>query len=294
MPVNSTGDDIFYKPNSTGLFAYFASYRPEGKGDMDIYRQGYVKKKDFENCLTAEEKRVRSLIRFSIGSQDTITLKKNGTFEMTSLETGKLLYNGCFWKIESEETTDSTSVHHTFSTPGTYPVKLQVFAVDREKMEQVSVCISKEVKVPALDETVLVINGTLNKDSLKNMNQNNLPDLGLQRIYYDFDKYGLRKDAKETLDKNIAILLQHPEVVIKVSANTDSRGSKRYNKMLSEKRSRYAVHYMEKHGISKNRIIAVISNGEDDLINKCGNGEKCSNSDHALNRRTEFMVVATK
>lgn len=295
MPINSTGDDIFYKPNSTGLFAYFASYRPEGKGDMDIYRQGYEKKKDFENCLTSEElKRVRSLIYFNILSKDTITVKKGGAFEMTSLGMGKLLYNGCYWKIENDETADSNAVHHTFNTPGTYPVKLQVFGVDREKMEQVSLCISKEIKVLPVDETILVINGTLNKDSLKNMNQNNLPDLGLQRIFYDFDKYGLRKDAKETLDKNIAILLQHPEVVIKVSANTDSRGSKRYNKMLSEKRARYAVHYMEKHGIPKNRIIAVISNGEEDLINKCGNGEKCSNSDHAVNRRTEFIVVATK
>jgi len=223
-----------------------------------------------------------------------ITVKKGETFQFNNVSMGNYALNGSFWQIENQVIADSAVMHHSFNSPGNYKVKLEVLGIDASKLDQVSVCISKEIKVIPTEETVVAINGTLNKDSLKNLNQNNLPDLGLEKIYYDFDKYGLRKDAKETLDKNIAVLLKHPEIVIKVSANTDARGSKKYNQHLSEKRARTVVYYMEKHGIDKGRIIAVISNGENDLINKCTDGEKCSNADHAMNRRTEFSVVATK
>ncbi|MDQ1296827.1 MAG: Tetratricopeptide repeat protein, partial [Bacteroidota bacterium] len=37
-PVNSTDDDIFFKPVNQGYIGYFAKYTPDGYGDQDIYR----------------------------------------------------------------------------------------------------------------------------------------------------------------------------------------------------------------------------------------------------------------
>jgi len=38
FPLNSTDDDIFYKPVNQGYIGYFAKYSPDGYGDQDIYR----------------------------------------------------------------------------------------------------------------------------------------------------------------------------------------------------------------------------------------------------------------
>jgi len=43
-------------------------------------------------------------------------------------------------------------------------------------------------------------------------------------------------------------------------------------------------------GISSNRISGK-GYGETQLINNCKNGVKCSETEHQLNRRTEFVVI---
>ena len=42
-------------------------------------------------------------------------------------------------------------------------------------------------------------------------------------------------------------------------------------------------------GISEDRITGK-GYGEKQLVNKCGNDVICSDADHALNRRSEFIV----
>lgn len=37
-PINSTDDDVFFKPVNEGYIGYFAKYDPNGYGDQDIYR----------------------------------------------------------------------------------------------------------------------------------------------------------------------------------------------------------------------------------------------------------------
>jgi outer membrane protein OmpA-like peptidoglycan-associated protein len=294
MPLNSGGDDIFYKPNRAGTMAYFASFRPEGYGDMDIYIYHLPKNAVFEPCYTmADLQRMKWPVSFTILSADSFLVNETAEFDAANFSSGAFDLISYSWKIDTFLVRDSAGIHYKFPSAGKYQVKLSLLGMNKVTEETSEFCISKEIRIKDKDIQV-VISGTLNKDSLKNYNQNNLPDLGLQKVYYDFDKFGLRKDARETLDRNIEILKQHPEVIIKVLGNTDSRGSNTYNKILSERRARYVVEYMEKHGVSKSRIVAVISNGEDDLINKCGDGENCSNYDHSLNRRTEFTVVATK
>ena len=47
-PVNTPGDDIFFKPNEDEEFAYYSSSMPKGFGDMDIYKV-YLKCKNIPN-----------------------------------------------------------------------------------------------------------------------------------------------------------------------------------------------------------------------------------------------------
>ncbi|MCV9930205.1 OmpA family protein [Flavobacterium sp. LS1R49] len=110
-------------------------------------------------------------------------------------------------------------------------------------------------------------------------------------IYYDFDKFNIRRDAAAVLDKLAEFLKKHPNDNIKISSYTDSRGKSAYNMNLSQKRARSAVTYLNKKGISKKRISAK-GYGETHLKNKCKKGVKCTEAEHQLNRRTEVLIIS--
>lgn len=112
----------------------------------------------------------------------------------------------------------------------------------------------------------------------------------IENIYYDYDKWFIREDAKPSLDNLVTIMEDNPNIVIELSSHTDSRASGRYNLVLSDKRAHAAVEYIISKGIERNRIAAK-GYGETKLINKCKNNVECTEEEHQENRRTEFKVT---
>jgi outer membrane protein OmpA-like peptidoglycan-associated protein len=82
----------------------------------------------------------------------------------------------------------------------------------------------------------------------------------------------------------------NPTLKIEISAHTDSRLEDRYNLWLSQKRADSVLEYLVQKGISKERIVAK-GYGETRLINRCANGVICSEEEHLVNRRTEFVIL---
>jgi len=111
----------------------------------------------------------------------------------------------------------------------------------------------------------------------------------LHNVYYNFDKSDIRPDAAVELDKLVAILNEYPDVHIELGSHTDSRGDDAYNMRLSQARANSVVAYLINKGIDKDRLTAK-GYGETMLLNRCGNGVKCSAAEHQANRRTEFKV----
>ncbi|HRH67300.1 MAG TPA: OmpA family protein, partial [Bacteroidia bacterium] len=112
----------------------------------------------------------------------------------------------------------------------------------------------------------------------------------LENIYYDLDKYNIRPDAANGLDKLVGIMKDNPEISIELSSHTDSRADDAYNITLSQKRAESVVHYLVTHGIAQERLVAK-GYGETQLVNGCSNGVECSEEQHQANRRTEFKVT---
>jgi outer membrane protein OmpA-like peptidoglycan-associated protein len=112
----------------------------------------------------------------------------------------------------------------------------------------------------------------------------------LENIYYDLDKWKIRKDAALELDKFAALLNANPQITVELSSHTDARANDRYNQVLSEKRAKSAVEYLIKNGIDPNRL-KWKGYGESVLVNGCGNGVTCKEEEHQQNRRTEFKVI---
>ena len=112
----------------------------------------------------------------------------------------------------------------------------------------------------------------------------------LENIYYDFDKFDIRADAAIELDRFVEFMQKYSGLKVELRSHTDSRGSDSYNMWLSSKRAESAVAYIIEHGIDEGSI-SFKGYGETLPVNQCVNGVRCTEEDHQLNRRTEFMVI---
>ncbi len=76
-------------------------------------------------------------------------------------------------------------------------------------------------------------------------------------VYFGVDRTGLTSEAKKTLDKNAEWLKQNATVVVDVRGYADSRGSDKYNLMLSGKRAKAVMDYLISKKIASERLILV-------------------------------------
>lgn len=113
----------------------------------------------------------------------------------------------------------------------------------------------------------------------------------LNNIYYDLDKWNILKEAEEDLNILLNLMNEYPDLVIELSSHTDSQGLTNYNEDLSQKRAESSKQWLLTRGIAENRIVAK-GYGESVILNKCGNGVRCTDDEHRFNRRTEFKIIA--
>ena len=106
----------------------------------------------------------------------------------------------------------------------------------------------------------------------------------LEDVHFDFDKYNIRPDAKEILNKNALWLKEHGEVYIQVEGHCDERGTVEYNLALGQRRATSVRSYLIRLGISPKRI-STISYGEEKPLDPGYNEEAW-----AKNRRAHFLI----
>lgn len=123
----------------------------------------------------------------------------------------------------------------------------------------------------------------VNCDSLK-------ASFAFENVYFDLDDSKLRKDYLLSLDHIAAVMKRNPQVKIITSSHCDSRASESYNRELSLRRGESVRNYLVSMGVSPERI-EVKYYGKSRLVNSCTEGVNCSETDQALNRRTEFEVI---
>lgn len=112
----------------------------------------------------------------------------------------------------------------------------------------------------------------------------------LLHIYYDFDQSYLRDEAQPEINKLCKMLTENSDLIIEIASHTDSRGSFRYNRSLSQRRAESVVRALVDCGIAEERLVAR-GYGEKKNVNNCANRIPCSEREHQMNRRTEFRVI---
>jgi len=115
-------------------------------------------------------------------------------------------------------------------------------------------------------------------------------EIEVKNIYYELDRAELRPESYPSLDSLYNVMIDNPAIIAEVGSHTDSRGSDSYNLDLSQRRAQSVVNYLVGKGIDSARLVAT-GYGETKLKNKCKNGVKCSEEEHAINRRTEFTII---
>ncbi len=137
----------------------------------------------------------------------------------------------------------------------------------------------------------------------------------LPNIFYDFNRWELRPESMQALDRLVEILNDNPTIIIELGAHTDSRGTLDYNYDLSQKRAQSVVNYLIERGIPAERLkakgyaqsqpkvvdqqlanqftyLTVGSKLDQQLIDGLNSEDEKENV-HQINRRTEFRVLST-
>jgi outer membrane protein OmpA-like peptidoglycan-associated protein len=118
--------------------------------------------------------------------------------------------------------------------------------------------------------------------------------IDIKPIYFDVNKFNIRKDAATELDKIVKIMNEYPNMVIELGSHTDCRASMKYNETLSDKRAKASAAYIKKT-IAKPERIYGKGYGESKLKNGCAcEGpvkSTCTEEEHQTNRRTEFIII---
>ena len=275
LPINSSYDDFSlaeYKNTGKGLFC---SNRPDGKGADDLYCFNRISvEKPISPAVILPPVSVAAnlppdLVSGCVKDKTTLEPIPGATVFLLDNELRKVLVmkansNGCFKTPVKKGTPYLLKAMQNDYTADCLPFSFDV-AQSRPDLS-----IPRDL---LLDK--LAVNRKFR----------------LENIYYDFDKWNIRKDAEPSLNNLIRIMKENA-ITIELGSHTDCRGSDEYNLRLSQHRVESAVQYIVSAGIDPSRITAH-GYGEIQLVNKCRNGVPCTESEHQANRRTEFKVLSS-
>ncbi|WP_054852188.1 OmpA family protein [Olleya sp. ITB9] len=264
-PINGTEDDFtFIMDSKTGL-GYFASNREGGVGDDDIY----------------SFKMYKPLISRCQQAITGVVLEKNNELPIAEAtvylldEENKVIAEKLSGPDGSFEfDLDCSQIYSIRSTKASYSPAEKVFNTpSRTGTVERTLQMRPSEDIPAPLGTDIA------------------PLLGINIIYFDLDKSFIRKDAEVELRKVIDFMNVYSKVNIDVRSHTDSRNTSAYNIDLSNRRAKATIDYLVNvGGINRSRLTGE-GYGETQLRNRCSDGVKCSESEHQLNRRSEFIIV---
>lgn len=254
-PINTFRDENSLLVAGDGKLGYFASDRPGGFGQLDLY-----------SFAMPEESRPQ-LITYLKGTVfDSKTGQKlEARFELTDLETGTVVIGSVSNPVSGEflvplpsgksyglnvskkgylfysEHFDLTS-HHGIENPFLRDVPLQPVTVG---------------------ETVV-----------------------LKNVFFDTDSYELKQESVAELNNLIQLLSENPSMKIEIGGHTDNQGDDEYNFALSLNRARAVFQYLQANMIAPDRL-TYKGFGELKPI-----ADNQTEEGRSKNRRTAFIVIS--
>ncbi|WP_194850935.1 OmpA family protein [Nonlabens antarcticus] len=263
-PINSPDDDFAFVIDDSLSQGYFSSNRVNGGADDNIYKfvQTESLRKVCEQIVT-------------------------GT--VSDKITNEVLENSRITLIDELNNTLFTTLTNA---KGKYALKLECDKTYFIRSEKVEYNTAEELVNTPLETGNIIVDFALEPQSIKGKVGDDLAGLlDLNPIYFDFDMSFIRNDAELELQKVLGVLEDNPTASIDIRSHTDSRGTSSYNEKLSSRRAASTMNYLISKGIDKSRLTSK-GYGESQLINQCADGVSCTEAEHQLNRRSEFIIIS--
>ena len=251
-PYNSGYDDFAFFMNDDGETGYFSSNRPGGKGQDDIYSFYTYNCKQIIHGKTYDDKTKEILANTLV---ELIDASGKVISSITTKEDGVFEFEV---ECETKYTLKGTKSDYKPDTKFITTSNIKKLKTEYD-----------------LYLTPLIIDN----------------EIVIDPIFFDFDKWNIRPDAAYELEHIVDVMKNHPKMIIKIEAHTDSRGEDEYNEVLSDKRAKSTRDYILSRGIATQRIESAIGFGEKQLVNKCANNVPCTEDEHQENRRSKFIIL---
>lgn len=293
-PVNTPDDDVFFVVAANGRDAYMSSFRENGLGDLDLYKitflgpekQPMLNSEDILLAGSGVPTRTKVIEPAVEVSRSQVTILKGIVRDDKTkqpLEAMIELIDNTENKMIAEFSSDAKSGRFLVTIPGGknygIAVKAEGYLFHSENFDVQQDANYKEV------EKII----DLKKVSIGEV-------IVLRNIFFDLNKYTLRQESQNELDRLTKLLQDNGKMRIEISGHTDSRGSATYNKELSHNRAKAVVDYLVGKGIDAKRLEykgygkeqPIISDAEIEKLR----GKTAIEDAHQENRRTEFKILS--
>lgn len=110
-------------------------------------------------------------------------------------------------------------------------------------------------------------------------------DRFVSRIHFNRDSHAVLETERPLLEQNVTWLKRHAEAVLILEGHCDEWGEDSYNLQLGDLRAREVKSYLIEQGINPDRMIMVVSYGEQRPLDPRSTREAWD-----ANRRVEFVL----
>lgn len=264
--VNSPKDDFAYLIDTKSRKGFVTSNRDGGQGFDDIYT--FLETKKLQ-CFQELYGTVTDLATSQVLPDSKMSLY-DSAFNLINTTITDLAGN---YKFEVE----CGKIYNVRASKTDYVTKEQKITIPKENgRTNLNFALEKEVCKVAIG------------DDLGKC-------FGIKMIYFDLDKYNIRTEAALDLEKILDVLNQNPTMKLDIRSHTDCRQTINYNQLLSDRRAKSTIAWLVKNGIASDRLTGK-GYGESQLVNDCGceptNQSNCTEEQHQMNRRSEFIITA--
>ncbi|MFD2938746.1 OmpA family protein [Flavobacterium notoginsengisoli] len=328
LPLNSNSDDFAFTVDVTTKEGFFASNREGGKGSDDIYQFKEIKDLIVEDCkqfiagtitdvdtklalenatviLQDSENKTLSTITTSVDGKFSFTVACEASYKVAAfkekytneskilaldkirdkINDGSLALKSLEAIKQEEKEKAEKKRQQEIIIEEENKKKAELAAIElkqKEKKAKEAEIAAAEVKKQEKVKEILAQEKDVVKDKDRLI-------IKTDPIYFDYNMWYIRKESKVVLGRVVDLMKKYPGMVIEIGSHTDSRGNAKFNEDLSQKRANSTREFMIQSGIEAKRVTAK-GYGESVPIVKCKTDEACSEEDHELNRRSEFVI----
>lgn len=282
-PVNTPGDDVYYKEMPDGKTAYYSTNREAGVGGLDIFKIIYL---GSEKEMFVDK--VSEPIVGILPVHDNIYFEPPQKLEIDT----RIMLRGFITDSENKE-----------------PIVAKFELIDQETNQIVAIAISDEtgnytVQVPEGKVYGVDINSagylmylgqidlstaSYDRPVIKNFELDRV-EVGakviLQNLYFETNKSTLLPESFATLNSVAKLMENNPSLRLEISGHTDNVGSAKYNQKLSLERAKSCVTYLVKNGVSEDKL-EYKGYGFQQMI-----APNDTEENRAKNRRVEFKILS--